>query len=141
MLRKILLFASLLIISLFSQAQTNTWQPAQVNVVDGTNSYGSIEVWYSLSGCSGTPTVLLKLVNDNSYPVKVWWKNAVITNDKKSHAGPGEKITLVLKPKSETIGSCNGSIAELQLKLSDFGTDPKNFLRFYTADFGYEEAH
>jgi hypothetical protein len=117
------------------------WQPAMLNTMDGTNSFDGVEAYYALTTCTGTEMVLVKIVNHNTYTIKAEWRDLILTQADKQLFRSNQKNFVVLAPKSLASGSCSGNAVQLTLRLSDFGTDAKNFKIFGTSEFDFNAVH
>lgn len=137
-MRNLILAAVLMMTLGVAKAQNDAqWTQVLVNV-DGTNTFKNVEVYYMLSTCGADEVVLLKMINSNTTDVKAQWVTDIVTTDEKEHYGKTQLVSVKLKASSETVGSCNGKVKELVIKLSDFGVAKKDFSTIVGSSFYVE---
>ena len=134
-----LIFVTCIIFFTTVKAQKNLdWQPVTLNVHDGTNAVSGIQAYCALATCSGSPRLLIKLINSNPYTIRAGWKDAVlINNNDERHFGSKAQDSVTIGAKSEITGDCSGTNPQLVLDLSDFGANTENFTELLTPDFDF----
>ena len=137
------LFFAFLLMGGFLKAQSaDNWQSMGMNIHDGTNRFSGVEGYCQLTTCNGVETVLLKLVNLNSYAVRAAWKDLILTKDDQRLPGPNTtQDSVTIAPSGQVIGDCSGKNAALVIKLNDFSTDAANFKNIIVSDFDFVIIH
>ncbi len=119
----------------FSKAQSSlTWQPV-LNNYDGTNMNEGVEANCALITCGADDYLIIKLTNNNNIKLKATWSHWVQTQTGESKYGDGKQQSLVLEPKTEAVGSCASNVAQLKIKLRDFGITKDQFNYYIAKNF------
>lgn len=116
----------LLLLSFAKAQSTQNWQPV-LNNYDGTNLNEGVEATCLLSQCNNNDVLIFKLVNSTNKKFKATWYLTIQTKDGNKHTGNNAQYTLILKPNSDNVGDCSGSVKELIIKLSDYGVTKDNY--------------
>jgi hypothetical protein len=122
---------SLLVISMKAQsvpAQDGKWKPLILNS-SGSNTLNGVEANYAL----GNDVVIIQLVNHTTDPVKVVWKDIVITKNGQSYSENTEELSTIA-PKVRAADDVPNTI-QVQIKLSDFNTTAGDFKTLTVSDF------
>jgi hypothetical protein len=119
---------------LFAQTKEE-WQPIFLQLT-GANTMNGVEASFLVTMCNGEDVVFVKFVNDNTYPVKLEWFDAVFTQELKwiNKDGVSDKKSITLAANAEVKGTCSSSgNADLVVKMKNFITDKKDLKRYSTS--------
>ena len=135
---KLFAFVFVLFVYRISFAQmTSDWQPIYLTV-GGSNTVNGVSAFFQINICNGADVVYIKFINQNNYPVKLQWYDAVFTQEKKwvNKENPSEKKSLTLNAGSEVKGECSANnSAEVVVPLKDFIDKAENFKRYTASHF------
>lgn len=134
---KILFLFSLGFAIFFLSHQANAqskqeWQPIYLNIV-GDNKMNGVEASFQVNTCNGEDMIYIKFVNQNGYPVKVEWFDAVFTQASTwiNKEKDSDKKSLILAAKAEAKGECSKKLyPELCVEEKLFIADKKDFKRY-----------
>ena len=108
------------------------WLQIYLNIV-GDNKMNGVEASFQVNTCNGEDMIYIKFVNQNDYPVKIEWFDAVFTqastwiNKEKN----SDKKSLILAAKAEAKGECFKKLyPELCVEEKVFVADKKDFKRY-----------
>lgn len=114
------------------------WKGAYLDVA-GMNVIDGVVLFSLLKKCGAEDFVLLQMINNNDYDVRVFWRDAVYTKERKLIDGEtlsdSDEKSIIIKANSEVIGDCSKEHPQLIFNSKDFIDNPDNFNRYAPSSF------
>lgn len=114
------------------------WKGAYLDAA-GMNIKDGVVLFSLLKKCGAEDFILLQMINNNDYDVRVFWKDAVYTKERKLIDGEtlsdSDEKSIIIKANSEVIGDCSKEHPQLIFNSKNFIDDPDNFNRYAPSSF------
>lgn len=118
----------------FAQKKSE-WEPIYL-LVTGHNVMDGVEASFKLGACNGEDVVLIKFKNQNDYPVKLEWADAIFSYELKwiYRKEINAKKSISIKAKESVEGDCTiHQQPDLVVKVKDFVSNKENVKRYLTS--------